>query len=282
MTLLAICQIDIELGQVSHNLEKVREQIYLASEEGARLVVFPELSLTGYSFENDVGLEAIALTLDSRELDTLSQLCQKQKLTAVIGFIEQSESGLYNTAGVFGSGSTIPCYRKVHLPDMGVDRFLSHGNLGFPVFDLAFARIGINICYDQLFPESARSLAVQGAQIVIVPTCESRSRHEMSDILVRARAYENRVYYVWANRVGSENGSLFDGSSKVIDPLGEIVCLAGNSEEEIIYCEVEPALADDKRAFESRDYPEHQHNLFQDRSPQNYLPIVENSINNPD
>ncbi|MBU3916539.1 carbon-nitrogen hydrolase family protein [bacterium] len=275
MTLLAICQIDIELGQISHNLEKVREQIYSASEEGARLVVFPELSLTGYSFDDGAGIDEVALTTDSAQLDMLSQLCRKQQLIAVIGFIEKSATGLYNTAGIFGAGDTIPCYRKVHLPATGVDRYLARGNLGFPTFDLPFARVGINICYDQLFPESARSLAVQEARIVIVPACENQARHEMSDSLIRTRAYENRVFYIWANRVGSENDSFFDGSSRIVDPRGEIVSLAGSFEEEIIYCDVEPSMADDKRAFENGESPEYQHNLFQDRSPQSYLPLVE-------
>lgn len=277
MTILAICQIASELGQLAKNLEKIRALIVEASNEGADLIVFPELCLTGYAFEDEVKLAETVLKAESAAIIGLSELCLSQQTLAVVGFIEQSDLGLFNTAGVFGTIGTLPRYRKVHLPALGVDRFLQRGNLGFPVFELPQFRFGINICYDQRFPESARSVAVQGAQIIIVPTCESQAHQEMNESLVRVRAYENRVFYALANRIGSENGITFSGRSMMVDPYGEILALAGGLEEETIYCEIDPAVADDKTVFSVGGIDEHPPDIFRDRSPESYAALVKSA-----
>ncbi len=274
MSIVAICQIDLELGRLESNLDKARDYIVSAAEERAGLIVFPELTLTGYQFQDDSEIENLAMNQDDDRLNDLNNFCFQHGTMAIIGFIEQEKGCYYNTVAIFGQGPDILRYRKIHLAPLGIDRYMNRGNLGFPVFDTCLGKIGMNICYDQLFPESARSLAVQGAQIIVVPTSEIMAQQEIADIVCRTRAYENRVFYLWANRIGNEQDSIYTGSSRIIDPLGQIVALAGAHEEEIIYCEIEPAVADDKRSFESIEFSDQPHDIFFDRSPQDYHWLV--------
>lgn len=156
---------------------------------------------------------------------------------------------------------------------MGVDRFLSSGNLGFPTFDAPWGQFGVNICYDQRFPESARIPAIKGAQIIAVPTNEVMASHDISNLLIRARAYENRVFYLWANRVGTEDGMRFTGASQIVDPLGEIVRLASNDDEEILFADLDLSLAEDKGIIVEAG--EYEMDIMKDRAPEYYGELVE-------
>lgn len=270
---VAVCQIEISLGNLQINYEKVMDFLNMAADAGAELAVFPELSLCGYQFDSFQAVEDNSLAETSRIITSIDDHCRQLGLIAVVGFIEDYDGEYYNTACIFGVPGQFPRYRKVHLTAFGTDRFVSSGNLGFSVSDISAFRLGINICYDQRFPESARSLSLLGAQIIVVPTSETMAGEEMIDILIRARAYENRVFYVWANRVGSENGSIYTGSSRIVNPMGEVISLAPSDEEDLIFAEIDTSLADDKGII--IELGECEMHLMNDRTPEYYGVITE-------
>ncbi|MBU2644866.1 carbon-nitrogen hydrolase family protein [bacterium] len=280
MIRIALCQIDIALGNIQANHEKVIDILNLAAGEGAELVVFPELSLCGYQFDDVETTRKSALEETSPVITSLDDHCRRLGVIAAIGFIENDDGDIYNTVGVFGVSGHFPRYRKVHLPAFGADRFLLKGNMGFSVIDLSFVRLGINICYDQRFPESARSLAILGAQLIVVPTSETMAMQEITDVLIKARAYENRVFYAWANRVGTENGSLYTGLSKIVNPWGEVITQASSDQEDIIFAEIDLAIADQKEMV--IELGEVEMDLMKDRMPQYYTAITESRTDDPD
>lgn len=247
MITIAVCQINISHGNTQKNLEKVIEYLCIAGDEDADLVVFPELCLCGHQFNNFKDVRQNSIRTDSQIILDIQECCRNYDMTAVVGLIENANGMYFNTAAVVGTNIVPFLYRKVHLPVFGADQFVSRGNLGFTVFDLNVARIGVNISNDLRFPESGRILALQGAEIVAVPTCETISSNHEIDILTRARALENHVYYVLANRVGFEKGVVYDGKSKIIDTTGEVICMASDSDEEIIFAEVDVTSAEDKK-----------------------------------
>ena len=272
---IAVCQLDIVLGKLEANCNKILNMISAAAGNNAKLVIFPECAFSGYCFNSIEEVDTIALELTDSYFSRVYELCDTLNIFSILGFIEKENGSFYNTAGIFGPDRYTAKYRKVHLPVLGVDRFVKPGNLGFPVFDTTVGKIGLNICYDQRFPESARTNMLNGAQIIVVPTNEPDTARDVCDLLTRARAYENRVFYIWVNRVGTERGTTFMGSSQIIDYSGKIMAKAGNSSEEIIYAEIDPAEADEKSSvFIPGEY---EIDLLNDRVPVYYKNI---SINN--
>jgi len=273
---IAGCQIDISFGNVNANLEKVISYISRAAQQGAQLIVFPECALTGYCFESMDEVKSAAMKINGPFLTQISDICAQLNIYCILGFLEQDGKTFYNTAGLFCPDRSYFKYRKVHLPVLGVDRFVQPGNLGFPVINLPVGKIGLNICYDQRFPESARVLMLQGAQLIVVPTNEPDSAKDVCHLLTRARAYENRVHYVWVNRVGTERGTTFMGATQVVDCNGTIISQGGNSTEEIIYADLHLADADKKRSIFIPD--EYEIDLVKDRVPDFYRNITEEKV----
>ena len=269
---VAGCQIDISIGDVDSNCEKVLSYISIAADQGAKLITFPECALTGCCFNSTQEVESGALEITGYHLLRVLELCDKLKVFCILGFIEREGKNLFNTAGLFGPNYYLAKYRKIHLPILGVDRFVQSGNLGFPVFELPIGRIGLNICYDQRFPESARVLMLKGAQLVVVPTNEPDKALDVCNLLTRARAFENRVFYMWVNRVGNERGVTFLGSTQIVDCYGNIIAIAGNSSQEIIYADLELSIADQKKSvFIPGEY---EIDVVKDRIPEYYQNIV--------
>jgi len=268
---IAACQIDISLGKLDSNFEKVTRMISLAVENKAQIIIFPECVLSGYCLNSAGETESMALEKTSPYLSEIFKICGSLNVFCILGFIEKEENSFYNSAGIFGPEGYFAGYRKVHLPVLGVDRFVSPGNLGFPVFDTPLGKIGLNICYDQRFPESARVLMLNGAQLIIVPTNEPDTAKGVCDLLTRARAYENRVFYAWVNRIGTERKTTFMGRSQIIDCSGTILAKAGDSSEEIIYAEIIPDGADKKSSVYIPG--EYEIDLLRDRVPEYYNKI---------
>jgi predicted amidohydrolase len=115
----------------------------------------------------------------------------------------------------------IGVYDKAHLPCCGADKFTTHGNTGFCVFETALGRIGMLICYDLRFPEAAWALALRGADIIALPTNWPTGADTAPEFMVRARAFENRVFVVACNRVGEERGGRYIGHGCIAAPNGE-------------------------------------------------------------
>src|SRR5207302_9362026 len=152
----------------------------------------------------------------------------------LFGLLERDEKGhkLYNACALVGPEGPASSYRKIHLPCLGVDRFVTPGDRPFAVHDLGGLRVGITICYDGSFPESARVLTLLGADLVVLPTNWPTGARSTVKYLVQARALENHIYYAAINRVGEERGFHFIGMSRIVDCEGELLAASlGDGEQ---------------------------------------------------
>jgi predicted amidohydrolase len=230
---------DVEIGNVGANLRKVSERIREAAGRGAQLVIFPECALTGYCFESLKEAAPFAEPVDGPSADSIAEACAETGSHAVVGFIEKDAPGFYNAAMLVGPTGLVGSYRKVHLPFLGVDRFLTPGDRPFAILDLPFGKVGVNICYDASFPEAARTLKLLGAELIILPTNWPGGAWRTAEFVINTRANENHVNFAAVNRVGVERGWQFIGRSKVVDFNGDTLAEAGREGEEILSVEVD-------------------------------------------
>ncbi len=231
------------------------------------LLVFPELATSGYFFTEKSQLIPHALIWnESSELLHIQERATETNTIIVIGFPEKERDTLYNSAGIFmPDESQSRVYRKTHL-FYKEHLIFEQGNTGFfCVYDVKHdCKIGIMICYDWRFPEAARTIALQGADIIV---CPSNLVTTLSGKVFPARAIENRVYVAVTNRVGEESLDgetlLFRGESAIYDYLGERIGMASFGNEEIIHAEINPQETRNK-AFNSVN------DIFKDRKPEMY------------
>lgn len=279
--MLRVCavQTDPRLGRPAENAARVAEEARAAAAEGARLAVFPEAALTGYLFDSRQEALEGAIHAEGPELATVAEACREAGVWIVVGAIERaSRSGagstaeevLYNTAFVFGPEGPAGRQRKVHILHMGADRFTRPSPEPFRTFDLPFGRIGVHICYDGSFPESARALRLAGARLLLLPTNWPDLR--IKPAVVRVRAYENHAFYVAVNRVGTERGVQFEGGSCAADPFGELLFEAG-AEPGRHHLELDLAAARESHVVVEPDV--YEYDRIADRRPETYGPLVE-------
>lgn len=250
MTKIAAVQIEPKLMKIAENLKSILSAIKEAASNGADLIVFPECSLTGYIFLSRKEALPFAESIPGPSTRKLIRLCQEVKVYVILGLLEKERNKLFNAAVLFGPQGLIGKYRKNHLPFLGVDRFTDIDDEPFHVYETPIGNVGLQICYDITFPESSRVMALLGADILALPANFPRGRGErIITYVVSARAIENRVHVVAANRVGSERGYQFAGLSKIVDASGEILGLGSPDKEEIIYAEVNPESARQKHTI---------------------------------
>ncbi len=191
---------------------------------------------------------------------------------AVVGMLERSGTDLFNSCVLIGPQGLAGVYRKIHLPFLGVDRFTTPGDRPFAVHDLGGLRVGMNICYDGSFPEAARCLMLLGADLVVLPTNWPPGAASTVKYLIQARALENRVYYAAVDRVGSERGFKFIGQSRIVDVSGELLASTEGDEPTILYAEIDPERARNKRIVNIPG--KHEIHRTADRRPEMYAPIM--------
>jgi predicted amidohydrolase len=271
---IAGVQMDCRLAEKGHNLGAVRARLREAAGNGAKLVIFPECILTGYGFESKEEAWPHAEPMPGPSTETLAADCRALGVWAVVGALERvaETNDLFNVALLIGPEGLRAVYRKVHLPLLGVDRFTTPGNRPFAVHDLGGLRVGMTICYDGSFPESARVLMLQGADLVVLPTNWPTGAASTVKYLVQARALENCIYFAAVNRVGLESGFRFIGQSRLIDVRGELLASAGDGPE-IVYAEIDPGRA---RAKHIVHIPgKYELHRTRDRRPEMYGPLCE-------
>ncbi|MEO6811013.1 MAG: carbon-nitrogen hydrolase family protein [Isosphaeraceae bacterium] len=269
----AAVQMDPKLGEVAHNRHQILGRLREATANGATLVVFPECALTGYGFDSREEALEFAEPIPGPSLRTIAVACAERKAYAVVGLLERDGDRLFNACALIGPNGIVGSYRKVHLPFLGVDRFSDPGDRPFEVLDAGGLKVGLHICYDGSFPETGRILSLLGADVLILPTnwpthSECSAEHQMS-----CRAMENTVYAIAVNRVGEERGFRFIGRSSIIDPTGARLAFGSVDREEVLYAEIKPALARQKRLV--RVAEKHEVNRIKDRRPGFYGPLVE-------
>ena len=235
---IAAVQTDPKLMQIKENLENMVKATREAARNKANLIVFPECSLTGYVFSSREEVLPYAETIPGPSTEELLSVCQELDVHIVFGLLEKEGDRLFNALSFVGPDGFAVSYRKNHLPFLGVDRFVDNGDRPFQVHSTTIGNIGLHICYDVLFPESARIMALLGADIVVLSTNFPHGRGDALNCVARARTIENKVNMVTSDSVGTERGFTFAGLSNVVDVTGEVLSTASPDKEEIVYGEV--------------------------------------------
>jgi predicted amidohydrolase len=265
---IAGVQMEPKILEKERNLSRCLEMIQVTAKEGARLIVFPECALTGYCFSSLEEALPVAEPIPGPSTDKLIAACRELKVYVVIGLLEKDGDKCYNAAALLGLQGLVGKHRKLHLPYLGIDRFVNHGDLPLTVYETEVGRIGLGICYDVNFPEHSRVLALQGADVIVLPTNWPEGLEVIPSLVIPTRALDNHLYCVAINRVGEERGFKFIGRSKVAHWLGLTLAEGKPDEEDILYAEIEPATARDKHlVIVPGEFEVH---LFNDRRPEFY------------
>jgi predicted amidohydrolase len=240
---VAIAQINPRLGDVAANLAIYEEQIRLAAKHGADLLLFPELSLTGYFLRDMV--PNVALRLSAPEIDRLKKL--SRDVAFVAGLVEEGpDYRFYNAAVYFDRGEVRHVHRKVYLPTYGMfdeQRYFARGDR-VRAFDTRFGRLALLICEDLWHPSTIYLAALDGALTVLCPSTsplrgitEGEPQDDNArywEMINRAYAETFGIFMVYGNRVGFEDGVGFWGGSEIVDPFGRRIAKAKYYEEDFI------------------------------------------------
>ncbi len=243
---IAAVQMDVKILEKDRNLEKVLAQLEAAARGGAKIVVFPECALTGYCFSSREEAWPVAEAVPGPSTEKIAALAKKLDCTAVVGLLEREGDRIYNSAAIVTPNGILGTYRKIHLPGLGIDKFNALGDTPFPVFESAHGKIGVNICFDCSFPESGRVLKLKGAELLAIPTNWPVGSDSWQHT-PKVRATENHMHVVAADRVGEERGFRFAGHSQIVNFEGKVLAEASETEEIILYGDVDLAAANHNR-----------------------------------
>lgn len=228
---------------------------------GSDLAVLPELCNSGYNFPHrDLAWKTAEPVDKSRFVDFLAGICRREGMTIATGFNERAGVRLYNSALLIDGSGVIGHYRKLHL-FMNEPDFFTPGDLGLPVFDVMGVKVGLAICYDWMFPEVWRSLALKGAEVIAHPS--NLVLPGLAQKAVPVHALVNGVYVVTANRVGTEGELTFTGLSTLAGPDGSVLHQGPAEGEEAFVVSIDPDNARDKGVTPRND-------RLRDRRPEAY------------
>src|SRR5262245_6724823 len=268
---IAIAQIDITFADRERNLARMFQVLQGTAAQGAKLTVFPEAALTGYCFDSLEEARPHAEPIPGPSTKRMTGVCRELGVFAVYGLLEADGERIFNACALVGPDGVVGSYRKIHLPYLGVDRFTTPGDRPFAVHEAAGVRVGMHICYDGGFPESARVMTLLGADVVVLPTNWPPGSEFMAGCAANTRAMENNIYYAACDRVGDERGFQFIGLSKICDPSGRALAEAAHDREEILYADIDVAKARQKKIV--RVPKLHEIDCIRDRRPEFYSPI---------
>jgi predicted amidohydrolase len=247
-------------GQVAGNLARIGK---LVGPCKADLLVLPELCLSGYNFLSRDEVRQLSETSDGPSIKALKLLSRETGTVLVAGFAEQAGRKIFNSSILIRPSGKTGIYRKTHLFS-NEKKWFSPGDTGFRVWPIGRTKVGMMICFDWIFPESARTLALMGARVIchpanlVLPYCPDS---------MPVRALENRVFSVTANRTGRENRGgrdlRFIGQSVIAGPDARVLSRASAADEGVHIVEIDPTLAADKSITPLND-------LFRDRRPGHY------------
>jgi N-carbamoylputrescine amidase len=252
------------------NVEKAVKSAQIAIEKGARLICFQELFTTHW-FPREMNKDyfSLAETIDGLTITRMRKLAKEHEVALVCPIFEMEESSFYNSAIVIDAGGEIlGSYRKVHVPQIPLweERYyFSSGDHGFPVFETKFAPIGVQICWDNFFPEGSRILALKGAKIIFSPTAAAFASQRKWETVISSNAIVNGVYVFRVNRVGSEDKQDFYGRSFCISPEGELLDKPTGMKDSIALVEIDLKGVDKAR----KEWP-----FLKDRKPERYEGIL--------
>jgi predicted amidohydrolase len=239
---LALAQISSKRESKSENLLKIEKLTLKAKQQGADLIIFPEMSLTGYVLLDQV--YELAETIPGPSTQKIETLAKKTGMHIIFGMPELSEktqATIFNTAVCVGPQGLIGKYRKMYLPNHSVFEEKRYFRPGYEtaVFQTELGNIGLTICYDVFFPEVYRLNRLMGAQLIICISASPAVRRNYFEILTSARALENTAFLAYVNLAGVEDGLQFWGGSRLVGPTGNVLAKAKFDEEDFVVCEVD-------------------------------------------
>ena len=253
---VACVQMEVVQGGKKSNLDAARRLILEACEKGANLLILPELFNTGGMITDRAEAYALAESIpDGASVTLLLELAQTHGVYVVASLLERQGADLFNTAVLVGPDGLVGKYRKLHPCEDEV-YWVEPGDLGLPVFHTPIGRIAMLICLDAYYPETARICAMQGADIICIPSNwmdvkESRALPDpywtMAPVLCMANALSNHILVAGVNCVGYQRGRHFPGQSVIAGPWGAPVAGPAGQEEEILYADVD--LCDSRRKY---------------------------------
>ncbi|MDQ3020390.1 MAG: acyltransferase [Bacteroidota bacterium] len=260
-------QFQPQFGKPDENISRIEE---LISDKDFDLLVIPELANSGYLFEDKIELEELSEEIDNGKFcNSLKKICSEKDAYIVSGICESYEENFYNSSVLVCPEGNIFTYRKLHLFDE--EKFWFKPGNDFPgVYDIVIkkkdkVKIGMMICFDWIFPETARTLALKGAQIICHPSNLVMSYCQSA---MFTRAVENHVFTITANRTGKDIRNKkelsFTGESVIVSPSGEYLCRAGIDKDQVCIVEINPDDALNKNITQNN-------NLFEDRRKEFYL-----------
>ncbi len=253
------------------NIEKAVKFAQIAIEKGAHLICFQELFTTHwFPKEMNKGYFSLAEKTNGLTITRMQKLAEEYGVVLICPIFEKGEDSFYNSAVVIDAGGKIlGSYRKVHVPQIPLweERYyFSSGDHGFPVFQTKFAPIGVQICWDNFFPEGSRILALGGAKVIFSPTAAAFASQKKWETAISSNAIANGVYVFRVNRVGSEEKQDFYGRSFCISPEGELLDKPTGMKDSIALVEIDLKSVEKAR----KEWP-----FLRDRRPETYKEISE-------
>ena len=278
-----LIQISIPKSEGDGTIEEIKEAIIQkhipfieeAGKQGVQILCLQEIFTTPYFCPGqDAKWYASAETIPGPTVERMQQYAKKYQMVMVVPIFEKQQAGvLYNTAAVIDAdGTYMGKYRKTHIPHTSgfwEKFFFRPGNLGYPVFETVYAKVGVYICYDRHFPEGARALGLNGAEIVYNPSATVKGLSQYLWKLEQpAHAVANGYFMGCVNRIGIEKPwdlGEFYGSSYFVDPRGQIVATASEDKDELLVTEIDLELIEEVRATWQ---------FFRDRRPESYKELT--------
>jgi predicted amidohydrolase len=239
---IALAQVSCRQGKKAENLKKIEATVAKAKKNSADLIVFPELSVTGYTLRDEI--YGLAETIPGPSTHVMEELARRTKTHIVFGMPELSgktQATIYNSAVLVGPTGLVGKYRKMYLPTHSVfeeKRYFRPGHQT-AVFGTELGRIGLMICYDIFFPEVSRLARLEGAQLLVCVSASPATRRTFFETLTAARAIENTAFLAYVNLVGVEDGLQFWGGSRLIGPQGKVLAEARHDQEDLVVGEVD-------------------------------------------
>lgn len=258
-------------ADVKHNLERALETAEMAVENGARIICFAEMfCLPWFPSKIDKKAFALAQPLSGELITETRKRAKKWNTALIVPFFEDAQNGTYfnSTAVIDETGDILGVYRKMHIPQVpGWEEksYFAPGSNGFPVFSTKGITFGIQICWDNFFPEGARILALSGAKLIFAPTANTASNEDLWQQAIRNNAFTNGCYVMRVNRVGKEEEHVFAGGSFCAAPTGDLLEDPMGEVEGLNLWPIDLGAVD----FVRREWP-----FLRDRRPSQYLKLA--------
>lgn len=272
MSLLKIAGIQTACGpEKARNIDRILTLLEMGAEQGAQLVCCQELATTNwFPATATEGAFSLAEPIPGPTTETFQAAAARHSLVVVIPLFERAEPGLYfNSAAVIDSdGSLAGVYRKMHVPLLPLWQekyYFTPGDNGWPVFETSVGRIGVQICWDNFFPEGSRILALKGAEVILAPTAAAFASQGRWRAAITANAIANGVFVFRINRVGREGRQEFYGKSFCVSPEGELLGDPSSAHDGVVLADCDLSLIEQSRRTWA---------FFRDRRPETYLELA--------